>query len=160
MKGKALTLTLAGGSLAAVMAGFALWPTDAGTTDVARSIAPMGHWEGAQEDVVKQWPLRLLTTARTSIGYDDPDPGASAEQFREYVNGIAGFDVAADAQTERYQSHYYCGRNVEIPGTPMECSAGFQKQVGVRRFDVIVEVGMPLNTVTRKPAEITVVAMD
>lgn len=130
--------------------------TDGGTTEVARSIAPMEHWMHPQELVHKQAPIRILTNMRTAIGYDDPDMARSVEHFPEYVNAIAGYDVAALAEADPPSAYYACAAAGE-DGPNAWCSARFGIQHSGRNYDVIVEVGDRGYSETRKPAEVIVV---
>mgnify|MGYP006897781816 CR=1 FL=1 len=79
-------LGLAATVVTALGAVWGFTKTDGGTTEVARSIAPMGHWKHPQELVHKQAPIRVLTNMRTATGYDDSDMARSTEHFPEYVN--------------------------------------------------------------------------
>lgn len=151
-------LGLAAGVLLLLGALIGFSRTDGGTTAATRSIAPMEHWTSPEEEVVRQTPLRLLTTMRTSIGYDDPDIDLSIEQFPEYVNRIAGYDVLGDASSQPGTTYYSCGSDDQESGA--QCSTRFRWDYEGREYEVLIDVGHQRNTYSGKPAEIVVLSID
>lgn len=106
-------------------------------------IQPMSHWTDKRVET---------KDGKVGIIFTDNDPEASIENFDNYIDNIAGFDVFPAAYNSNINVHS-CRVPEDLSGID-NCFAQFRTRIGDQWYDFLINMGYYDEGQTPRPVEI------
>lgn len=115
---------------------------DGGTKKQAKQFQPMENWELVYSETVRKTPFKKDIVPETSLAYTDNNTNATRDNFAEFVDNLAGFELTKAESDPTLSQFYYCATE-NLQPNDLECSAEFKKETDEGNFHYRLNVYFP-----------------
>lgn len=115
---------------------------DGGTKKQAEQFQPMENWELVYSETVRKTPFKKDIVPETSLAYTDSNTNATRDNFAEFVDNLAGFELSKAESDPILSQFYYCATE-NLQPNDLECSAEFKKETDEGNFHYRLNVYFP-----------------